>query len=385
MGGDRQERRADPGPPAARWSVAAMARARVGRRDRRRRARRTASTRSRRRLARRRAGRAGRRRRRAALRFGPRTASPPRTADVVLVHDAARPLASPAARRRVAAAPRRSMARRCRSCPSSTRSSAQQRPIWKHRSIASGLVRTQTPQGARRAAAARRVRRGRRRRTYTDEAALLESRGITVATVPGEATEPQGHRARRISRSSAPSPRRATVAAPRPRSPRGSASARTRTALGRRSGCGSVASSIDGRAAPARPLRRRRRPARAATADPVGRRPRRSRPALPADRSDERAASTAPSCSRRPSPGVRRHGLARSIGAQVSLIGARPKLGGQTDRRDARTIWRAARRRCGVGGRSPRRPETSTAPEGAGRVISATRLVSAASAMMRVA
>jgi 2-C-methyl-D-erythritol 4-phosphate cytidylyltransferase / 2-C-methyl-D-erythritol 2,4-cyclodiphosphate synthase len=50
----------------------------------------------------------------------------------------------------------------------------------------SGLVRTQTPQGARRqllldafaAAGAQ---------TYTDEAALLESRGIPVATVPGEA------------------------------------------------------------------------------------------------------------------------------------------------------------------------------------------------------
>jgi 2-C-methyl-D-erythritol 2,4-cyclodiphosphate synthase len=50
-----------------------------------------------------------------------------------------------------------------------------------------GLVRTQTPQGARRALLVDAFGTA-GSAAYTDEAALLESRGISVATVPGEST-----------------------------------------------------------------------------------------------------------------------------------------------------------------------------------------------------
>jgi 2-C-methyl-D-erythritol 4-phosphate cytidylyltransferase/2-C-methyl-D-erythritol 2,4-cyclodiphosphate synthase len=107
------------------------------------------------------------------------------TADVVLVHDAARPLASPgladavagAAAEHGAAVPVVPVVDSLKHAASGRLEASIER---------SGLVRTQTPQGARRqllldafaAAGAQ---------TYTDEAALLESRGIPVATVPGEA------------------------------------------------------------------------------------------------------------------------------------------------------------------------------------------------------
>jgi len=50
-----------------------------------------------------------------------------------------------------------------------------------------GLVRTQTPQGARRELLVSAFERA-AGQTFTDEAALLEAAGTTVATVPGEAT-----------------------------------------------------------------------------------------------------------------------------------------------------------------------------------------------------
>src|SRR4051812_22117997 len=106
------------------------------------------------------------------------------SADVVLVHDAARPLASPALADAVAAAaaehgaavPVVPVVDSLKRAASGVLGSSVDR---------AGLVRTQTPQGARRqllldafaAAGAH---------SYTDEAALLESRGIEVATVPGE-------------------------------------------------------------------------------------------------------------------------------------------------------------------------------------------------------
>ena len=94
-----------------------------------------------------------------------------------------------------------------------------------------GLVRTQTPQGARRellldafeAAGAR---------TFTDEAALLESRGIPVATVPGE---PDNIKVTDPAISSSPAPSRPAG------SESGSALARTAMASGPTTGCGSAA------------------------------------------------------------------------------------------------------------------------------------------------
>ena len=107
-------------------------------------------------------------------------------AQVVLVHDAARPLASPALADAVAASARvYGAAVPVMPVVDSLKRAGGGRV---EQSVdRTGLVRTQTPQGARREllvdayAAARGA-------TYTDEAALLESRGIMVATVPGEAT-----------------------------------------------------------------------------------------------------------------------------------------------------------------------------------------------------
>jgi 2-C-methyl-D-erythritol 4-phosphate cytidylyltransferase/2-C-methyl-D-erythritol 2,4-cyclodiphosphate synthase len=106
------------------------------------------------------------------------------TAEVVLVHDAARPLASAALADAVALA----AAEHGAAVPVVPVVDSLKRATGGHLEGSverSGLVRTQTPQGARRqllmdafaAAGAQ---------SYTDEAALLESRGITVATVPGE-------------------------------------------------------------------------------------------------------------------------------------------------------------------------------------------------------
>jgi 2-C-methyl-D-erythritol 4-phosphate cytidylyltransferase/2-C-methyl-D-erythritol 2,4-cyclodiphosphate synthase len=108
------------------------------------------------------------------------------TADVVLVHDAARPLVSAALVDAVAAA----AAEHGAAVPVVPVVDSVKRAtgnILGGSVERSGLVRTQTPQGARREllldafAAAGAT-------SFTDEAALLESRGIAVATVAGEAT-----------------------------------------------------------------------------------------------------------------------------------------------------------------------------------------------------
>jgi len=107
-------------------------------------------------------------------------------APIVLVHDAARPLASPALADAVAtAAAEHGAAVPVVPVVDSLKLAGSG---VLHESVdRTGLVRTQTPQGARREllidafASANSA-------SYTDEAALLESRGITVATVPGEAT-----------------------------------------------------------------------------------------------------------------------------------------------------------------------------------------------------
>ena len=108
------------------------------------------------------------------------------TAEVVLIHDAARPLATPALADGVAAA----AAEHGAAVPVVPVVDSLKHAVAGRieKSIdRAGLVRTQTPQGARRellldAFAATGAA------TYTDEAALLESRGVPVATVAGEAT-----------------------------------------------------------------------------------------------------------------------------------------------------------------------------------------------------
>jgi 2-C-methyl-D-erythritol 4-phosphate cytidylyltransferase/2-C-methyl-D-erythritol 2,4-cyclodiphosphate synthase len=107
------------------------------------------------------------------------------TADVVLVHDGARPLASSnladavarAAAAHGAAVPAIPVADSLKRASGGSIESSVDRD---------GLVRTQTPQGARRdllLAAFDRAAGA----SYTDEAALLEAAGSAVVTVPGEA------------------------------------------------------------------------------------------------------------------------------------------------------------------------------------------------------
>jgi 2-C-methyl-D-erythritol 4-phosphate cytidylyltransferase/2-C-methyl-D-erythritol 2,4-cyclodiphosphate synthase len=108
------------------------------------------------------------------------------TADLVLVHDGARPLATPgladavaeAAAQHGAAVPVVPVVDSLKRDGGATLGESVERD---------GLVRAQTPQGARRQllldamAAAGNV-------AFSDEAALLESRGVAIATVPGEAS-----------------------------------------------------------------------------------------------------------------------------------------------------------------------------------------------------
>jgi 2-C-methyl-D-erythritol 4-phosphate cytidylyltransferase/2-C-methyl-D-erythritol 2,4-cyclodiphosphate synthase len=106
------------------------------------------------------------------------------TAEVVLVHDGARPLASPALADAVAAA----AAQHGAAVPvlpvvdSIKRDSGARLGTSVERA---GLVRAQTPQGARRALLLDALGAA-GDEAFSDEAALLESRGVPVATVPGE-------------------------------------------------------------------------------------------------------------------------------------------------------------------------------------------------------
>ncbi len=107
-------------------------------------------------------------------------------AEVVLVHDAARPLASSALADAVAAA----AASHGAAVPVVPVVDSLKRAANDRLDGAvdrAGLVRSQTPQGARRDLLVRafEVAGG---RSYTDEAALLESMGVQIAAVPGEAT-----------------------------------------------------------------------------------------------------------------------------------------------------------------------------------------------------
>ncbi|MEO8625359.1 MAG: 2-C-methyl-D-erythritol 2,4-cyclodiphosphate synthase [Candidatus Limnocylindrales bacterium] len=106
------------------------------------------------------------------------------TADVVLVHDGARPLASPALADAVAAA----AAKHGAAVPvlPVVDSLKRDKGATLGESVErDGLVRVQTPQGARRQLLldAMAAAKG---EAFSDEAALLDSRGIAIATVPGE-------------------------------------------------------------------------------------------------------------------------------------------------------------------------------------------------------
>lgn len=108
------------------------------------------------------------------------------SAEVVLVHDAARPLVTPRLADAVAAAALEHGA----AVPALPVADSLKRASgpWLEASVErAGLVRTQTPQGARRDVL-RGALEAAHGRAFTDEAALLESHGVRVATVPGEAT-----------------------------------------------------------------------------------------------------------------------------------------------------------------------------------------------------
>ncbi len=124
---------------------------------------------------------AGGERRSDSVRAGVSAAS----ADVVLVHDGARPLASPAladavataAAQHGAAVPIVPVVDSLKRDGGGTLGASVDR---------AGLVRAQTPQGARRQLLLDAMTAA-RDEAFSDEAALLESQGIPVATVPGEA------------------------------------------------------------------------------------------------------------------------------------------------------------------------------------------------------
>jgi 2-C-methyl-D-erythritol 4-phosphate cytidylyltransferase/2-C-methyl-D-erythritol 2,4-cyclodiphosphate synthase len=107
------------------------------------------------------------------------------SASVVLVHDGARPLASAALVDAVAAA----AARHGAAVPvvpvvdSLKRATGE---VLAGSVEREGLVRTQTPQGARREILVESIEAA-GSESFSDEAALLESRGVRVASVPGEA------------------------------------------------------------------------------------------------------------------------------------------------------------------------------------------------------
>ena len=107
------------------------------------------------------------------------------TAEVVLVHDGARPLASPeladavatAAQLHGAAVPVVPVVDSLKRHTGATLGQSIERD---------GLVRAQTPQGVRRQMLLDAIA-GAKNQRFSDEAALLESQGVAIVTVPGEA------------------------------------------------------------------------------------------------------------------------------------------------------------------------------------------------------
>ncbi len=107
------------------------------------------------------------------------------TSPVVIVHDAARPLASPALADAIAHAAAEHGAA-VPTLPVVDSLKREMAGVVQESVDRSGLSRAQTPQGARRELLVEALG-ATGGQSFTDEAALLESRGIRVATVPGEA------------------------------------------------------------------------------------------------------------------------------------------------------------------------------------------------------
>ena len=338
------------GRPLLAWSIDALARVRRRRADRRRDARRARRRDSRwRRGCRRRSSRvvAGGERRQESVAAGlaalDRARRRTRRDDrVVLVHDGARPLVDAGARRGgrpSGRGARRGDPGRCRSPRRSSGSTATCRRDRRPDRAGRGPDAAGRPASLLRSAFERFPPSG--PETWTDEAALLEACRIPVHAIPGEPTQPQGDAARAISPGSeAARPAPATPATPAAIAV-GYGSDSHPFGPGAPLMLGGIA--IDGRAAPARPLRRRRRA-------PRGRRraarrggPGRPRPAVPGRPGDAARASPARELLATSSRGVAAAGLAR-------------RQRRRDDRRRAAAAGRAASTRCGAAHRrAPRR------------------------------
>ena len=249
---------------------------------------------------------------------------------------------------------RRNMAPRCRSCLSSTRSSAPAAAMLGESVDRAGLVRTQTPQGARRELLLDAIRGRGLRALHRRSGAAREPRHRGRHR-PGRGDEPQGHRARG-SRNRARDRRCARGSVARPRVGLGQDSHGFGPDLGLRLG------GIDDRDAPrlyghsdgdvvlhaARDGSPRPPPGKATLAGSSRRRIR-GRPALPA-----------PTSCARPSTKASAGGLGGRIGAGV--VGRCPA---QARRPSGSTPWRerVAQLLASIATRwpSPRRPATSTA------------------------
>ena len=350
------------GRPLLAWALEALAAAPRGRADRRRRRAASGSTEiARGRLAAGDGRRGGRRRRRAARSRSP-PGSRPSTGSatagrrrVVLVHDGARPLVDAGARRR--ASPRRPREHGAAIPVAAGRRDAQARR--RRASSRDGRPRRAWPRPRRPRASGATLLRAACATLPAGAARDLHRRGrpaarpvrIAVHAIPGEpanlkVTMPDDLARGRGAARGAP--------APTPVGPR----ARTATR--------------SGRATPLAPRRHRRSPARrGCTATPTATwrstpSPTRcsARPAwatsagcFPAG-DDARAASPAASCSRPSSPASPRPAGGR-VGVDLTIVGARPRLG-PPPRRDARRDRGAAR--AGRRARSASRPRPATSP-----------------------
>ena len=230
-----------------------------------------------------------------------------------------------------------STAPRCRPCRSSTRSSAPQ-------ATRRALGRSRRP-GSNPDAAGRAPRAAARRLRARPAAAVTRTRprcsraaGIAVVDRSRRADQHQGHG------SGGPRDRPRARAVPA-RTARNERIGFGEDTHGFGPGDGPVLGGVAdrGRAAAVRPLGRRRRPARAGHRHPVGLRAGRPRPALPADATQRPTGS--PAADARGEAVHQAHAAGWTVDrAQVSIVGARPRLGGRQARRDARRDRRAAGR-----------------------------------------
>ena len=240
---------------------------------------------------------------------------------VVLVHDGARPLVTPAlvdavvlaAAEHGAAIPVLPVAETVKRVVGGVVVETVER---------AALATAQTPQGARRSL----LRDGIRRASRPAASAASRTKPPCWRPVPSPSMrsrrthEPQGDAPRRPSPRRRIARRRSHAHRVRSRQPsvRTGPAARPRRRRGRR------------RAAAPRALRRRRRAARRRRRAPRCGRPRRSRAALPGRRADAERDRLRRSCSARSSPGSRGAGY-RPSSVDVTVLGARPRLADRLD------------------------------------------------------